>query len=378
MAFLAAIGVPLIASHLSTLAALIVGTFLGESAHLPTIAAYMPLQIKQRSRLRRLERWIASEKVEPIIIMAPYAKWYLSQLKDPTLYMVLDFTTNTDKFLIAMVSVIIGKRTVPLYWTIGLAKECGVSRKKLSQEAVRQVAKWVPKGKNVVFIADREFRSREWRKLIQKELKWHFVLRLSRDKTYVFFEDGSIFPDLKLEKNEDGDYVCALNKLTIKKGEAYYYKGVRLTLKKDGPYQLAIVWDEKAKEPWILVSDLKDPKILPDIYARRWAIESTFRDLKSYGFDIEASRITDINRFNRMLIGVCLAYGWAVRIGHYLDQTGHRHLVDRGSKHKLSLYRIGRHWLLHLWGLGSPTAHRFNFGHVPFPRPPTTDHQPPA
>ena len=129
LAFLVATGVPLIASQLGTLAAFVVGAFLGESAHLPTIA-YMPLQIKQRSRLRRLERWIASQKIKPVTIMAPYAKWYLSQIKDPTLYIVLDFTTNTDQFLIAMVSVIQGKRTVPIYRTIDFGNTKGDSRKK--------------------------------------------------------------------------------------------------------------------------------------------------------------------------------------------------------------------------------------------------------
>ena len=109
---------------------------------------------------------------------------------------------------------------------------------------------------------------------------------------------------------------------------------------------------------------MPDPTILPKIYAKRWAIESTFRDLKSYGFDLEASRIKDMQRFNRLLIGITLAYGWAVRVGHLLDQSGKRNLVDRGTKDKFSVYRMGRDWLLHLWDMGDLSASHYYFGNV--------------
>lgn len=109
---------------------------------------------------------------------------------------------------------------------------------------------------------------------------------------------------------------------------------------------------------------MPDPTILPKIYTKRWAIESTFRDLKSYGRTSEASRIKDMERFNRLLIGITLAYGWAVRIGHLLDQSGKRHLVDRGTKDKLSVYRMGRDWLLHLWDMGDLSASHYYFGNV--------------
>ncbi len=186
----------------------------------------------------------------------------------------------------------------------------------------------------------------------------------------MFFADGSRLPKerftIQEREGKDGKigHYCHLNKLEIKEGEAYYFSGIRLTLKKDGPYQIAAVWDKGAKEAWLLVSDLPDPTILPKIYTKRWAIESTFRDLKSYGFNLEASRIKDVERFNRLLIGVTLAYGWAARIGHLLDQSGQRHLVDRGTKDKLSVYRIGRDWLLHLWDMADLSAIHYYFGNV--------------
>lgn len=348
--FLLALSIPLIPSQAETLAAFVVGALLANNCHLPQIAAFIPLKIRQRSRLRRLERFLDSQKVEPMAVMAPITRWLLKQVKEPCLYLVLDFTTKKDQFLIAMVSLVWGKRTIPLTWAIGLANTKGVSRRALAQQAVRQVAKWIPKGKKVIFIADREFRSKEWRRLLRKELKWHFVIRLSADCTFVYFPNGS---------------VCRLCDLKVQRGEAHYWTGVYLTLQRDGPYQLAAVWAEEADEPWLLISDLADPKALPDIYGKRWSTESTFRDFKSYGFDLEASRIEDMDRFNRLLLGLALAYGWAVRVGHWLDQSGQRLLVDRGRTPKQSAYRLGRYWLVYLWTLGSDQIEQVHFASAP-------------
>lgn len=348
--FLMSLSLPLISSQRETLAAFVVAALLANSSHLPQIAAFMPLRIRQRSRLRRLERWVDSEKVEPMAVMSPISRWLLRRIKARRIYLILDFTTKQDQFLIAMVSLLWGKRTIPLGWTIGLANTKGISRRALSQQAVRQVASWVPKGKTVVFIADREFRGKAWRRLIKKELKWHFVVRLSADRTNVYLPDGSSF---------------SLRNLKVEKGEARYWTGVHLTAAKDGPYQLAAVWAEEADEPWLLVSDLDDPQVLTDIYAKRWSIESTFRDMKSYGLDLEASRIEDIDRFNRLLLGLALAYGWAVRVGQWLDQSGQRLWVDRGRTPKQSAYRLGRYWLVYLWTMGSDQIELVQFASVP-------------
>lgn len=92
---------------------------------------------------------------------------------------------------------------------------------------------------------------------------------------------------------------------------------------------------------------------------------STFRDLKSYGFDLEASRIEDLDRFNRLLLGLALIYGWAVRIGHWLDQSGQRLLVERGRTPKQGAYRVGRYWLIHLRILESDQIEEVHLASVP-------------
>lgn len=355
--FLLGLHLPLIPSQVHTLAAALVGALLANSCHLPRIAAGMPVGLRQRSRLRNLERLLASQKakqgqpITPMAIMKPIARWFL-QRAGPTIYLVLDFTTQRDQFLVAMVSLVWGRRTIPLTWMIGAANTKGVSRRELAYQAVNQVAAWMPAGVEVIFIADREFRAQHWRKHMNK-LGWHFVFRLSADDTFVFFPDGTV--------RRLGD----LARTAVRGAAGQYWTGVGLTAAKAGPYQLAVVWDAAADEPWLLVSDLADPQRLPGIYRRRWSIESTFRDFKSYGFDLEASRLVDQDRFDRLLLVLALSYGWAVRVGQALDQAGQRHLVDRGRTPKQSAYRLGRYHLVHLWHMGDPASAQFQFDQLP-------------
>lgn len=359
--FLLALSIPFIPSQVQTLAAAVVGALLANSCHLPQIAASMLLRIRQRSRLRRLERLLASkkkvqgQKITPMMVMAPVARWFL-QRAGPTVYLVLDFTTQRDQFLIAMVSLVWGKRTIPLAWALGKANTKGVSRKALAYQAVDQVAAWMPAGKEVIFIADREFRAQHWRRHLQKKLGWHFVIRLSADRTFVCLPDGTI---------------CRLKDLAqqaVRGAPGRYWSGVRLLERRAGPYNLAVVWDEAADEPWLLVSDLEAER-LPGIYLQRWSIESTFRDWKSYGFDLEASRIEEQDRLDRLLLILALAYGWAVRVGHWLDQSDQRHLVDRGRTPKQSAYRLGRYWLVYLWLMADPRSEALYFDRVPIRAP---------
>lgn len=360
-AFLLALSIPLIPSQVHTLAAAVVGALLAGNCHLPQIAASMLLRIRQRSRLRRLERLLASQKkvqgqpITPMMVMAPVARWFLHRAGS-TVYLVLDFTTQRDQFLIAMVSLVWGKRTIPLAWALGPANTKGVSRKALAYQALNQVAAWMPAGKEVIFIADREFRAQHWRQHLQKKLGWHLVIRLSADQTFVFLPDGT---------------TCRLQDLAqqaVRGAPGRYWSGVRLLAQQAGPYNLAVVWDAAADEPWLLVSDLAAER-LPSIYLKRWSIESTFRDWKSYGFDLETSRIEEQDRFDRLLLVLALAYGWAVRVGHWLDQSDQRHLVDRGRTPKQSAYRLGRYWLLYLWFMADPRSAALDFERVPLSAP---------
>jgi hypothetical protein len=57
-------------------------------------------------------------------------------------------------------------------------------------------------------------------------------------------------------------------------------------------------------------------------YGARWAIEPTFSDFKSRGFDLQASQLEHAERLERLILIMALAMYWCVRVGR--DDALHR------------------------------------------------------
>src|SRR5690606_7718086 len=56
-------------------------------------------------------------------------------------------------------------------------------------------------------------------------------------------------------------------------------------------------------------------------YKERWQIETCFKALKSSGFDIENTHLQDIERIEKLLCLVMIAFVWCYKVGDYLDRN---------------------------------------------------------
>lgn len=54
-------------------------------------------------------------------------------------------------------------------------------------------------------------------------------------------------------------------------------------------------------------------------YKDRWQIETLFRAMKSSGFNIEDTHMTEIDRIERLVAVVCVALVWAYLVGDHKD-----------------------------------------------------------
>jgi len=70
-----------------------------------------------------------------------------------------------------------------------------------------------------------------------------------------------------------------------------------------------------------------------------------YRDFKSHGWNLEASRIPEPRRFTRLLLGIALAYVWLIQLASHIIKRGWRRWVDRTARRTLSYFRIGWNWL---------------------------------
>lgn len=76
-----------------------------------------------------------------------------------------------------------------------------------------------------------------------------------------------------------------------------------------------------AKEPWIIVSNFKFENPL-GIYKRRWGIETLFGCLKSRGYRMEDTHITDGDRIERLLFVLAIAFCWVYKTGELENKDG--------------------------------------------------------
>lgn len=71
---------------------------------------------------------------------------------------------------------------------------------------------------------------------------------------------------------------------------------------------------EGKPELQILISFCK-PEIAHQIYKERWQIETAFKALKTSGFNIEDTHLTDIERIEKLFALVLIAFTWAYLVG---------------------------------------------------------------
>jgi len=99
---------------------------------------------------------------------------------------------------------------------------------------------------------------------------------------------------------------------------AFYRKIVRVNGEHCYLSASKIINKEKKPELQIIVSYNKPDKATT-LYKERWQVEYSFKALKTSGFNIEDTHLTDIDRVYKLLSLVLIAFTWVYKTGIYLD-----------------------------------------------------------
>jgi len=126
----------------------------------------------------------------------------------------------------------------------------------------------------------------------------------------------------------------------IQRGEWRFLNDVRLTATHQVPTHLLLAWQRRYPTPWLLATNLTNPRLILRLYHRRMWIEETYGDLKDNGFDLERSALEHFLRLSRLTLAVALLYVWFLAFGADQVQRGLRAEVDRADRRDLSLFRI--------------------------------------
>ena len=127
---------------------------------------------------------------------------------------------------------------------------------------------------------------------------------------------------------------------------AFYHKIVRVNDQLCYLSASKVVNKQGAQELQIIVSFNKRENA-QTIYKERWQIESAFKALKTSGFNIEDTHLTDIERISKLMALVLVAFAWVYKAGIYLNGLCPIKTKNHGRKAK-SLFKYGLNYIANL------------------------------
>jgi hypothetical protein len=90
------------------------------------------------------------------------------------------------------------------------------------------------------------------------------------------------------------------------------------------------IWGCGYQEPWLLASDLDDPRLIAQFYRKRMKIEHGFRDWKHHLRLKGTVQVKHAAHLERLLLGVIVLYWYLCLMGVRLDRRAHRAEVACG------------------------------------------------
>ena len=312
------------------LALLVTGLYLVGSCHLTRLATRLPLVGSHDSRVQRLRRLLLNERLSVVDSYAATLQDILHYLGQRRIILIVDRTALGDRLNVLTVSVAYRGRALPLAWEV-LRGPGAVPHAEVIAllRRVRQESSLTSDPRQIWVVADREFQDVGLQASVEKELGWNYVQRITHH-LWLYPLQGEPFQP---------------GQLALAPDQAVSVPQVLVTRQQAGPAHFLAYWKKGTDEPWYLLSNQPGGRELLRVYDHRSWTEPMYRDFKSYGWDLEASRITDPGRLKRLLLGIALAYVWLIQLASQVIKAGERWRVDRTARRTWSYFRIGWNWL---------------------------------
>ena len=225
-------------------------------------------------------------------------------------------------FAILAASIPHGGRALPLAWRAfrrTLDGEGCLSQNQLIEDCLRALRGMITPGILPVVVADREFARAAFFRFLRRQ-RAHFVIRVDA-QTWVMHPA----------------YSGAMGTLGRRPGQSRWLPRAVYGKDEREPINLLAVWGRGYKEPWLLASDLDDPRLIAQFYRKRLKIEHGFRDWKHHLRLKGTLAVQKAAHLERLLVGVIVVYWYLCLLGVRLTHPAHRAAVacGRGLSHFL-------------------------------------------
>lgn len=268
------------------------------------------------SQYRRLQRFLANERIEMSHMQSEWASIILDQMKPEQLVLLVDETALSKHLKIMVLGIWTTDGCVPIAWRSyrSTAYPDG-GQVALITDLVQRIRPILPFPCATILLADRGIGTSPDLITNITQLGIDILFRVQGTTRF---------------HNSQGDDV-ALKDLGI---HGFVWQAAGDIFKKAGWLSLyaTVAWDAHYDDPWCLVSSTR---VDPHLYNVRFDQEVSFRDLKSDGFQWHCSHVWLPDHMDRLLFVLAIAYWLVICVGQSLAP------ITTGRQARHSTFRRG-------------------------------------
>lgn len=322
------------AKRVQSVASAVIGVLASESLAVAAIGQGLAhaCGLKPRYAVKQVDRLVGNSKVD---VWEYFHQWVPHVVAERRQIVVAMDWTDFDAdghATIALNLLTDHGRAIPLIWRTVEKAELKDRRNEYEDSVLQRLRETVGGDVEVTVVADRGFMDTKLMEFLSDTLRFDYIIRL-RGNVAVTSASG--------EERKAAEWVG-------RKGQAKTLRNAKLTAKQfDVP---TIVCKQTAcmEEPWLLAASAPGavPADLLKYYAKRWGIESYFRDTKDmrYGLGMSAIHTSSTARRDRLFLLSALAVVLLTLLGAACEKAGFdRYLKANTVKTRThSLFRQGQ------------------------------------
>lgn len=180
-------------------------------------------------------------------------------------------------------------------------------------------------------LADREFVGEKWLEFLnENQIRYHIRIR-NNFKIFSYQKQKEI-PAFWLFNNLKMNEFFHHRKIVRLHGQDCYLSGSKTI-------------DRNRKPEFLIIVSFNKPEKAMESYKKRWQVETLFRALKSGGFNLEDTHVTDLERLERLLLLTMIAFVWCYRIGDFIDQNIEKIKIKKHGRRSVSVFKYGLDYL---------------------------------
>jgi len=175
-------------------------------------------------------------------------------------------------------------------------------------------------------LADREFIGEDWLNYLNRNGIRYYIRIRNNFKIYCPKKQKQMYAWHMFNSMKIGE-LRHYDKIVRMHGEYCYISGMK-TLK-DG------------KVDFCIIVSYNKPREALTYYEKRWQIEMLFKGLKKSGFNLEDTHVIHLERLEKLLMLVMVAFAWCYKVGDYIDQMIKSIKTKTHGRRQVTIFKYG-------------------------------------